>query len=387
VAKRIVILGSTGSIGRQALQVVDEFPGEFEVVGLAAGSNMELLAEQIVRHSPAYAVAGDKDAALRLGNLSRDWKLTVMYGDKGLEFLAGLEGLDLVLVAVSGIKGLRPTLAALGQGTTVALANKEALVTGGGLVMNKAGERKARILPVDSEHSAIFQCLEEINSAAVEKILLTASGGPFLNFSAAELEEVKPAQALRHPRWKMGAKITVDSAGLVNKGLEVIEAHWLYGMPYEQIEVLIHPQSIVHSLVQYADGSVLAQCSLPDMRIPIQYAFFYPQRRKNSFPRVDFAAIKELTFSQPDLERFPGLALAYEAGKAGGTMPAVYNGANEKAVELFLAERIKFSSIPVVIEKVMQRHRPLMEFGLEEILEIDRWSRLAAGEAACGLDL
>jgi 1-deoxy-D-xylulose-5-phosphate reductoisomerase len=363
------------------MQVVDEFPGEFEVVGLAAGSNMDLLAEQIAKHRPKYAAAGSREAAVKLGALIKDDRLPVMYGDSGLESLAGMDGLDLVLVAVSGIKGLRPTIAALERGTAVALANKETLVTAGDLVVKKARERKTRILPVDSEHSAIFQCFEERNSAAVEKLLLTASGGPFLKCSATELDKVKPAQALRHPRWRMGAKITIDSAGLVNKGLEVIEAHWLYDMPYEKIEVLIHPQSIIHSMVQYADGSVLAQCSLPDMRLPIQYAFFYPERRKNSFPRVDFSEVGELTFMKPDQERFPGLGLAYEAGKAGGTMPAVYNGANEKAVELFLAEKIKFSSIPAVIENVMKKHRPLQEYGLEEILEIDRWSRLAAVEA------
>jgi 1-deoxy-D-xylulose-5-phosphate reductoisomerase len=381
LTKQIVILGSTGSIGRQALQVVEAFFAEYRIKALAAGSNMELLAEQIKRYRPEFVCVGSKASAEKLSQLLPENQAGVLTGQEGMLELASLEDVDLLLVAVTGIHGLGPVLQALEQGTTVALANKETLVTAGQLVMAKARARGVKILPVDSEHSAIFQCLEEENAFAVEKLLLTASGGPFLKYSAAELAGVTPAEALKHPKWQMGVKITIDSAGLINKGLEVIEAHWLFGVPYEKIEVIIHPQSIIHSLVAYEDGSVLAQCGLPDMRIPIQYALSFPERLKNGFPKLDLVKIAELTFFKPDFDRFPGLGLAYAAGQTGGTMPTVYNAANEQAVELFLQQRIKFTDIPLLIEKVMNRHTALSVYNIEEILLIDEWARRAAAEA------
>lgn len=378
MTKRIVILGSTGSIGRQALQVVDEFSGEYEVVALAAGSNMTLLAEQIIKYKPQYVAVGSAEAEKRLRQILPQNSTCVLPGNEGLLNLTELERIDLLLVAVTGINGLQPTLAALDRGITVALANKETLVTAGSLVMQKAMEKKAKLIPVDSEHSAVFQCLEETNKTAVEKLLLTASGGPFLNYSKEEMENVTPKAALKHPKWQMGVKITIDSAGLINKGLEIIEAHWLFAVPYEKIEVLIHPQSIVHSMVEYIDGSVLAQCGLPDMRVPIQFALTYPRRCKNSFPKIDFTKIKELNFYKPDFDKFPGLNLAYAAGKICGTMPAVYNAANEQAVEMFLKEKIGFRQIPAIIEKVMDKHKSMKVYNIDDILYFDRWARLEA---------
>ena len=378
--KRIAVLGSTGSIGRQALQVVDENPGDFEVAALAAGSNVRLLAEQAIKYKPSVVAVGTPEAVPGLKSMLGDFKPEIKAGQEGLTYIAGLAGIDLILVAVTGINGLAPTLAALENRTTVALANKETLVAGGALVMSRASEKGTQIIPVDSEHSAIFQCFEDRNKAAVEKLILTASGGPFLDYAREELENVTPEQALQHPKWQMGVKITVDSASMINKGLEIIEAHWLFDVPYEKIEVVIHPQSIIHSMVQYADGAVLAQLGLPDMRVPIQYALTYPRRRGNSFPRPDFTVIDKLTFRKPDLERFPGLRLACEAGKAGGTMPAVYNAANEVAVELFLQKRIRFTQIPALIEKVMGSHPPVQAGCIGEILAADHWAREKAAE-------
>lgn len=384
MTKNIVILGSTGSIGRQALQVVDELAGEFRVVALAAGSNMELLAEQMMKHSPAYVSVASEQSAQALKLLMPDNKTPVFTGPTGLMNLAGLDGIDLILVAVTGITGLLPTIKALEKGVVVALANKETLVTAGCLVMGLAKEKKCRIIPVDSEHSAIFQCLQGQNHNEVEKLLLTASGGPFLHYDRSALEQVTPAMALCHPNWRMGSKITIDSAGLINKGLEVIEAHWLFDIPYEKIEVVIHPQSIIHSMVEFRDGAILAQCGLPDMRVPIQYALTYPQRQKNSFPKLDFKEIGNLSFQAPDRQNFPGLELAYEAGRVGHTMPTVYNAANEQAVDLFLQERIRFTQIPILIEKVMSRHRPLNEFGVEDILAVHEWA-LACTRELCAI--
>jgi len=375
VSKKIAVLGSTGSIGRQALQVVDENPGNYKVVALAAGSNFRLLAEQIKTYKPLYAAVGTPRAMRGLKSLIDGENTEILVGTEGLVNLARLTGIDLILIAVTGINGLRPTLAAIENKIPVALANKETLVTAGSLVMSKARENKVPIIPVDSEHSAIYQCFEENNKTSVEKLILTASGGPFLHYTRDELEKVTPEQALQHPKWQMGVKITIDSAGMINKGLEIIEAHWLFDVPYEKIEVVVHPQSIIHSMVQYEDGAILAQMGLPDMRVPIQYALTYPRRQKNSFPRPDFHKIRELTFLEPDAQRFPGLRLAYEAGKTGGTMPTVYNAANEAAVDLFLNKKIKFSNISVLIEKVMTRHSPLNSFDIDEILAIDNWAR------------
>jgi len=336
VAKKIVILGSTGSIGRQALEVIDQHPQDYQVVGLAAGSNVQLLAEQVQKYRPEYVSLSHEEGAAQLRRLLEGHNIEIFTGSAGLVNLAGLPGIDLLLVAVTGIAGIEPTLTALEKGTQVALANKETLVTAGQLVMAKAKEKGQRLIPVDSEHSAIFQCLEERNKAQVVRLVLTASGGPFLNYSTAEMERVTPEMALKHPRWQMGQKITIDSAGLINKGLEVIEARWLFDVPYEKIQVVIHPQSIIHSMVQYSDGSVLAQLGMPDMRTPIQYAFTYPERKSNSFPKLDFYQLSQLTFAEPEWSKFPGLQLAFAAGKSGGTMTAVYNAANEAAVAMFL---------------------------------------------------
>ncbi len=375
MTKKITILGSTGSIGRQALQVVDEHPEEYEIVALAAGRNTQLLIKQIEKYRPRYVNVAEKSAAQTLQTISMVDAPTVTVGDRGLLELADLAETDLLVVAVTGIHGLLPTLKALEKGITVALANKETIVAGGSLVMEKARQTGTAILPLDSEHSALFQCIEEDNKSEIEKLIITASGGPFLHWKKEDLAEATPAKALKHPKWEMGRKITVDSASMINKGLEVIEAHWLFDMPYEKIEVLVHPQSIIHSMVQYSDGVVMAQMGLPDMRVPIQYAMTYPQRRKNSFPRPDFFEIGEMTFYKPDLNKFRGLVLAYEAGKAGGTMPVVFNAANEEAVFLFLKERIKFNDIPILIEKVMETHLTKTNISIDDILQADEWAR------------
>ncbi|MDD4049248.1 MAG: 1-deoxy-D-xylulose-5-phosphate reductoisomerase [Clostridia bacterium] len=382
--KKIVILGSTGSIGKQTLQVIDEFPDKFKVIGLAAGSNVELMASQIKKYKPKYvSLSLEKNVGILKDML--DNNIEVLSGANGLLELAQIDEADIIVVAVNGIHGLRPTLAALDKGKTVALANKETIVTAGSMVMEKSRQNGAKILPVDSEHSAIFQCLEEKNQRSVDKLILTASGGPFLNYSFEELKRVTPKMALSHPNWSMGAKITVDCAGLINKGLEVIEAHWLFKMPYESIEVVVHPQSVIHSMVQYDDGSVLAQLGCADMRIPIQYALTYPMRIKNTFPKLDFYKINALMFEKPNLEKFPGLALAIEAGKVGGTMTIVYNGANEEAVHLFLEGKIGFTEIPQIIGRVMFMHKSLEKYNLDDILEIDKWSRIKAREISISI--
>lgn len=377
--KKIAVLGSTGSIGRQALDVVDQVLLDYKVFALAAGSNVSLLLEQIKKYRPKYVSLNNMEEADKLNEYSREMGFKLLLGREGLREIALLDNLDMMLVAVSGINGLEPTLTALERKIPVALANKETLVMAGELVMRKARETGTMIIPVDSEHSAIFQCLEEKNNQAVERLILTASGGPFLNTPIEEMEKVTPAMALRHPKWQMGNKITIDSAGLINKGLEVIEAHWLFDMSYDKINVVVHPQSIIHSMVEYKDGSVLAQLGMPDMRVPIQYAFTYPKRISNPFPKIlDFSKIKELNFFEPDMNRFTGLKLAFDAGRAGKTMPAVYNGANEKAVELFLQERIRFTDIPVLIEKVMNKHENSAVENIEQLFYIDSWSRKTA---------
>ena len=382
--KKIAILGSTGSIGRQALQVIDELPGEFKVVGLAAGANIQLLVEQIRKYKPNYVALGSSEKAAQLKNVLPT-NVPLFTGKKGLSKLVEAADLDFLLVAVSGIHGLLPTLTALEKKITVGLANKETIVTAGALVMETAKKYGALLIPVDSEHSAIWQCTEKENQQAIEKIILTASGGPFLNFSTTQLKTVTPQMALRHPNWEMGAKITIDSATLINKGLEVIEAHWLFNLPYEKIDVIIHPESLIHSLVQYHDGSVLAQLGCPDMRVPIQYALTYPFRQANSFPRINLAELGTISFQKPDFTRFPGLLLALEAGKMGGTMPIVFNAANEIAVKLFLQNSIKFTEIPQIIEGVMAKHAVVSEFQIEDILAWDKWARSLTVKIAKGV--
>lgn len=372
--KKLAILGSTGSIGRQTLEVISEHPAELEVVALSAGSNIDLLEKQIRTYRPAVAVVMEPGLAEELRRRLHGWPVEVWFGMEGLKKIASLPEVDTVVSALSGVIGLEPTWAAVRAGKVVALANKETLVAAGELVMREANNRGTKILPVDSEHSAIFQCLRN-ETAFLRKILLTASGGPFRTWPAEQLSSVTPAMALRHPNWVMGKKITIDSATLMNKGLEVIEARWLFGVDFDQIEVVIHPQSIIHSMVELADGAILAHLGIPDMRIPIQYALSYPERWPNSLPRLELAALRQLTFHHPDYARFPCLALAYSAGRIGGTLPAVMNAANEVAVELFLSQKIGFLDIPRLVEEVMQKHTVHNSPDLEDILAADRWAR------------
>ena len=351
--KKISILGSTGSIGVQALEVLDKLRDKFEIVALAGGSNVELLKQQAKKFNPKY----------------------ICTGSEGLEQICSDKENDIILVAVSGKAGLKPTLTAIENGIDIALANKETLVMAGEIVMRKAREHGVNILPVDSEHSAIHQCIN--NLSQVEKLIITASGGPFLYKNIDEIRSATLEQTLAHPKWHMGKKITVDSATLMNKGLEVIEAHYLFGIDYDKIEVVIHPQSIVHSAVEYKDGSVVAQLGLPSMHIPIQYAISYPERfegiKSKSFSFVEAA---RLDFEKPDLEKFPALALAYEAGKTGGTAPAVLNAANEAAVFAFLEGKIRLHDIYTITEKILSSHTPVKNPGLDEIFAADEHTRL-----------
>ncbi|MCR4433122.1 MAG: 1-deoxy-D-xylulose-5-phosphate reductoisomerase [Caldiserica bacterium] len=381
--KRISILGATGSIGRQALEVVERFPERLELVGVSASRSVEELGKIVLRHHPkavalTHPASTDPSRANLLGSFLPPG--TGLYlGEEGLVELVTREDVDLVLVAVVGIAGLAPTLEALRRGKTVALATKEALVAGGKLVERAIKEGGGRLIPVDSEHSAIFQCLQGESMEAVDKIVLTASGGPFWRRNPAELERVTVEEALAHPVWKMGKKITVDSATLMNKGLEVIEAHYLFGLPPEKIEVLIHPQSVVHSLVRFKDGAMLAQLSVPDMRLPIQYALLYPERLPSLVRTLDLAEVGKLEFQRADLERFPALRLAYLALEMGGTAPTVLSAADEVAVEAFLGGRISFTRIVQVVEEVLSCHVPLSGETLEEVLEADRWARKKIG--------
>lgn len=376
--KRLVVLGSTGSIGRQTLEVVRSLPDKFKVVGLGAGKNWRLLADQIREFRPlAAALAGEQELESLRRELSSARSPELVRGRAGMESLAGMPEADLVVVAVTGAAGIVPTIAAIRAGKDVALANKETLVAAGHLVMDMAARKKTTILPVDSEHSAVWQCLNGYSSDAIEKIILTASGGPFRELSGEEMETVTVGMALRHPNWDMGSKITIDSATLMNKGLEVIEAKWLFGVSYSQIEVVVHPQSIIHSAVEFLDGSVIAQMGLPDMRLPIQYALTYPRRVSGSIPRLTLTDLQGLTFEKPDTEKFPSLPLAFEAGWAGGTMPAVLNAANEVAVDSFLKGLLSFKNIPVVVRSVMERHSRVSNPDLNEIMEADRWAREA----------
>jgi len=372
---KIVILGSTGSIGQQALAVIRQFRGRFQVAGLAAGRNFKLLAEQIREFRPAVAaVAGEEEARALAAELAPGERPEIFCGEAGLREVACFPGADLALIAVPGILGLLPTVAALQAGKDIALANKETLVAGGELVTGLAAARGLRILPVDSEHSAVWQCLGDTPREQVAKIILTASGGPFLK-EPADLQKVTVEMALAHPNWRMGRKVTIDSATLMNKGLEVIEARWLFGLNYDQIQVVVHPQSIVHSLVEFVDGSTLAQLGVPDMRVPIQYALTYPERWPNQLPRLNWAESRQLTFEPPDLRRFRCLVLAQAAGRAGGVLPAVLNAANETAVEAFLAGVISFGAIPEIVERVMDAHRGGAGRELEEILAAGRWAQ------------
>lgn len=379
--KKIAVLGATGSIGRQTLEVVDQLQDEVEVFALSAHGNVDLLAKQVDKYRPQLVAVSDQSKLPLLRSRLDGWPGRVLGGEQGLVEIATAPEVDLIVSAVVGVAGLVPTYAALQVGKQVALANKETLVAGGHLIMAEAHRKKSPLLPVDSEHSAVFQSLMGQVPAALQKVILTASGGPFLSSSLAELEKVTPEAALAHPTWRMGEKITIDSATLMNKGLEVIEAHWLFGLDYDGIEVVIHPQSVVHSLIELVDGSILAQLGPADMRLPIQFALTYPERRMNTFSRLDLTSVGEIGFYPPDPQRFPSLKLAYAAGRAGGSMPTVLNAANEEAVRLFLGRRIGFMDIWRIVEMVMGEHDKqgiVQAPDLETIIAIDQWARTTA---------
>jgi len=376
--KSIAILGSTGSIGTQTLQVVRENPQLFRACLLTAQSNANLLIEQALEFLPEYVVIGQDDLFYTVKEALQHTKVKVMAGNQAITDMVTAPEIDLVLTALVGFAGLQPTIAAIKAGKDIALANKETLVVAGELVMKMAKEHNVKILPVDSEHSAIFQCLAGEEAQSVEKIILTASGGPFRGKDAAFLSSVTKIQALKHPNWIMGAKITIDSASLMNKGLEVIEAKWLFDLQAGQIDVIVHPQSIIHSLVQFKDSSVKAQMGLPDMKLPIQYALTYPQRIKNNFARFSFADFPYLTFEQPDLKTFRNLALAFAALDTGGNMPCIINAANEIAVEGFLKEQVSFLGMSDLIEECTQRIALHKTPGLEDYLHTDLETRTLA---------
>ena len=377
--KRVVILGSTGSIGRMALEVISRHSEDFRVVGLAAGRNIDLLRQQVKAFSPQIVAVAKEEAARELRKeVGR--KTEVCSGEEGMKAVAACDKADFVLSAMVGFSGLLPTVHAVRAGKVIGLANKESLVIAGTIVMKEAKAHGATILPVDSEHSAVFQCLQGQDRRYVKKIILTASGGPFMGRSKAELKGVSPEEALKHPNWSMGKKITIDSATMMNKGLEVIEASHLFSLPHEMIDVVVHPQSIVHSMVEFHDGALLAQISVPDMRGPIAYALSYPRRLASTVPRLELASIQQLTFHKPDTKNFPCLQLAYDALREGGTMPAVLNAVNEVAVNAFLEKRINFGRIPVIIKRVMNSHTRGKAVELGAVIEVDKWAREKAEE-------
>lgn len=372
--RKVLVLGSTGSIGTSAMKVARDIPDRMEIVGLAAQRSVEALVAQAAETGVKQVCVTDENAAARArALLPKD--VEVFAGTAGLVDIVRQTDADMVLVAIVGVAGLAPSLEAIELGKDLAVASKEILVMAGEAVMSAAARKGVRVLPVDSEHNAIFQCLEERNPAHIRRLLLTASGGPFRKADAATLEHVTVAQALKHPTWNMGRKITIDSATLFNKGLEMIEAHWLFGVPMSRVDVVVHPQSIVHSMVEFVDNSVLAQLSHSDMCFPIQYAVTWPDRVPNNLPPLDFAKLASLHFEAPRVDAFPALRLAREAGDTGGTLPAVMNAANEVAVDAFLAEKIKFTAIWETVEKVMQGHEVKLHPSLELLIEADAWGR------------
>ncbi len=375
--KKIAILGSTGSIGTQTLDVVREHPDELCVTALAAGRNKDLIKEQIKEFHPHLVSLSDEEKARELEEELKaelpGEQITVVCGMDGLVNVAGDEASDIVVTAVVGMMGILPTMEAIRKGKDIALANKETLVTAGHLIIPLAKEYGVKILPVDSEHSAIFQSMQGNRHEDVDSILLTASGGPFRGKDRAFLEQVKVEDALKHPNWSMGAKITIDSSTMVNKGLEVMEAHWLFDVDYDKIQVVVQPQSLIHSMVQYVDGAIIAQLGTPDMKVPIEYALFYPERRILTGERLDFAAISQITFEKPDYEVFRGLALALEAGKTGGSMPTVFNAANERAVAMLLRKEIEYMDIERIIEFCMRAHTVIENPQLDDILATEQW--------------
>lgn len=380
--KNISIIGSTGSIGTQALSVVDEFPDALNIVGLSCFNEIDTIEQQINKYHPDVVGVMNPKMALELKNriATKHPHIEVLSGIEGLISVATAPKTEMLLTAVSGMVGLRPTLAAIDAGIDIALANKETLVAGGQIIMDAIAKKGVSLLPVDSEHSAIFQCLMGNQHKEIKKVMITASGGPFRGKDHTFLEKVTLAQALKHPSWSMGPKITIDSATLMNKGLEVIEAKWLFNLKMDQIDVVVHPQSIIHSMVEYHDRAVIAQLGLPDMALPIQIAFFYPGRIENTKPTLDLAKIGTLTFEKPDPKTFRCLGLAFEALKIGGSMPAVLNAANEISVSHFLKEKITFLDIPKINEAVMLKHNAIKNPTLDDILSVDSWARSIAKE-------
>jgi len=379
--KRITILGATGSIGRNCLQVIKAYPNEFQVIGLSTHHRVDLLYEQCIQFKPEMVCITGKDFPIEFFEKIEQQGIEVITGKEGLEELASRSDVDILVNALVGSIGLLPTLAAINQKIDIALANKEILVMAGEIITSLAEQKGVRILPVDSEHSAIFQCIQGENQSEINRLILTASGGPFHKYTAEQLERVTLEQALKHPNWCMGNKITIDSATLMNKGLEVIEAHWLFRVPVSQIEVVIHPESIIHSMVEFIDGAIKAQLGIPDMKIAIQYALTCPNRKYIQNERLIFNLINKLTFEPPDFGRFPACALAYESLKLGGTSPAVLNAANEEAIENFIQQKIKFNQIARLVEKTLYNHQPVSNPDLDEILAADLWARNFVKEA------
>ena len=381
--RNVVLLGSTGSIGTSTIKVANDLPDQIRLLGLAAGNNAELLVEQTRKHRPAAISITDPAKAAELQD-ALGTSAQVFSGPEGLVTLATLPAADIVLIAIVGTAGLQPALAAIRAGKDIAVASKEILVMAGEIVMNEAAKHGVRVLAVDSEHSAIFQCLDGKPPSSVRKLWLTASGGPFRDravWPKEKFAEITVERALKHPSWVMGRKITIDSATLFNKGLEMIEARWLFNIEMERVSVVVHPQSVVHSMVEWVDGSIIAQLSTPDMCLPIQYALTYPNRARSDRVETNFAKIGTLTFEEPDLERFPALSLARRAGEMGGTLPAVFNAANEVAVDAFCDGRITFEQIPNVVARVMKRHEIVQHPALEQILGADTWARKEARES------
>ena len=369
--KKIAILGSTGSIGTQTLEVVRE-NGDLEVLGLAAGNNIKLLEAQIREFHPKVAAVWSEEKAKELRENVKDLDVKIVSGMDGLIEVSVIPESEVLVTAIVGMIGIRPTIEAIKAGKNIALANKETLVTAGHIIMPLAKAYNVAILPVDSEHSAIFQSLQGNPRGALHKILLTASGGPFRGKTKEQLKDIQVEDALKHPNWEMGRKITIDSSTLVNKGLEVMEAKWLFDVDFDHIEVVVHPQSIIHSMVEYVDGAIIAELGTPDMKLPIQYALYYPDRRFLPGERVNFATLWQLTFEKPDLETFDGLRLAFEAGRTGGSMPTVYNAANELAVSKFLDRKIKYLEIPEIIETCMANHKNIVDPTVEQILQTEK---------------
>lgn len=373
--ERVSILGSTGSIGRNTMEVIKSLASKFQVLGLVAGRNIRLLQEQVDRFKPRVVSLERKEDAEEFRSLCEDSSIKILDGEKGAEEVARLDENDVVVSAITGINGLRPTLAAVRAGKKVALANKESMVVAGPLIQREAQKSGARIIPVDSEHSGVFQCLRKEKKENVKKVVLTASGGPFFRISYEEMKDKTPEEALEHPRWKMGEKVTIDSATLMNKGLELIEARWLFGLRPSQLDILIHPQSMVHSLVELKDGSVLAQLSLTDMKIPIQFALTYPEREETFLPPLDLKRIRALEFYEVDSDRFPLIKLARRALEEGESVPVALNAANEVAVEAFLEKKVKFSGISAVVADALEGHQKREVKTLEEIFEVDQETR------------